>query len=169
MGTDRQKYVVSTRVACSPRGNPPPEYAGGHRRLLRFNGTRPPALSPEGPRGVLRGDTPSPGGCPPPGRGGRHTRRSRGSGPATLPPCPGTPGAARRGRSRRRAGPVPPLLRLRRATERRQRPRLSPRGSGAGREELRARGREAATYPPSLRRRFGERPPEESPRAAEPC
>lgn len=137
MGTDRQKYVVSTRVACSPRGNPPPEYAGGHRRLLRFNGTRPPALSPEGPRGVLRGDTPSPGGCPPPGRGGRHTRRSRGSGPATLPPCPGTPGAARRGRSRRRAGPVPaaPSPEESNGTEAAASPQPAGLRCGAGRAE----------------------------------
>lgn len=89
--------------------------------------------------------------------------------PQRCPPAPGPPGPPAGGGAAAERGRSPPLLRLRRATGRRQRPRLSPRGSGAGREELRARGREAATYPPSLRRRFGERPPEESPQAAEPC
>lgn len=90
----------------------------------------------------------------------RRSRPRDPSGARPRRPAEGGAATAEPGRS------LPPLLRLRRAVRGRRRGSLHLSLAGDG-QTLPAR-EERATYPPSLRRRFGERPPAESSRASEP-
>ncbi|CAN8215366.1 unnamed protein product [Coccothraustes coccothraustes] len=158
-------------VDCPERGSSP------SGRLCRrtpaaaaVEGARPPLLSPEGLQGVCGADTPRSQGAP------LH-RPAPAAGRAPLQKLLRDPRAwvASGARPRRPAGEEPPpsrfVPRRRSGAERgrrrgRLRLKLAERRRGTGRPFPPRRN--AHTHPPSLRRRLGERPPAESPGAAEP-